>query len=461
MARPLRNIEEARQAPGARFISNVVCDEMMPKLNDRGMSELVTFFGQLLDHTVTATSTTGGRPFRIRIPSDDPTFNSSQSIPFIRTVKRGGSPVNELSSYLDAASVYGVGEDEAMELRERKGGRLNLPDNLLPRGGDGQFIAGDRRATENPNLIALHLLFAREHNVVAGEVAKAFPNFDDEQIYQLARHVVAAEMQAVTYYEFIPALTGRRLPRYRGYRRFLRAEISNGFSTVAFRVGHTMLNRTVNSINAKGEVRSRMLHDAFFRSDAFEEDTIEGLLRGMMNGHAAEVDNGITGEVRNLLVDSRESSEQLDLAALNIQRGRDHGVPTCNKLRRTVGLRPFRSFNQVTRNEVVATRLSRAYDGKVEDMDAWVCGISEDHLRGSSLGPLFHRMVRREFRRLRDGDRFYFERPRYFKRDQIAKIPTIRKLVGPRRQLGNIMKMIIERNTEIPASQINPRPFFV
>ncbi len=461
IARPLRRIREARFAPGARFISNVVCDEATPKFNDRGMSELVTFFGQLLDHTFTFTSTDGERPFRIRVPRDDPVFKESQFIPFFRTAKRRRSPVNELSSYLDAASVYGVGEEEAMVLRERRGGRLNLPGNLLPKGDNGQFIAGDKRVNENPNLTALHLLFAREHNAVAAEVAEAFPTFDDEQIYQLARHVVAAEMQAITYYEFIPALTGRKLPPYRGYRRNVRAVISNRFSTVAFRVGHTMLNRTVNSINAQGEVRNRMLRDAFFQPDAFEEDKIEGLLRGMMHGHAAEVDNGITGEVRNFLMDSETSTEQLDLAALNIQRGRDHGVPTCNDLRRTVRLRPYRSFRQVTRNPTVARKLSRAYDGRVEDMDPWVCGISEDHIPGSSLGPLFHRIVRREFRRLRDGDRFYFERRRYFTREQFLRVPTIRKLVGPTRQLGFIMKMLIERNTAIPASEIKSKPFFV
>ena len=461
LATPLRRIRDTRGLPGARFISNVVCEEATPKLNARGMSEMVTFFGQFLDHTVTFTSTEGGRPFRIRVPKDDPVFKESQFIPFHRTLKRRRSPINELSSYLDAASVYGVGEDEAKALREMKGGRLDLPENLLPRGGNRQFMAGDTRANENPNLTALHLLFAREHNKVAGEVAEAFPTYDDEQIYQLSRHIVAAEMQAVTYYEFIPALTGRKLPAYRGYRSRVRAVISNRFSTVAFRVGHTMLNKTVNSISPTGKLKKRLLRFSFFRPEAFVEDTIEGLLRGMMSGHAAEVDNGITGEVRNFLLESETSREELDLAALNIQRGRDHGVPTCNKLRRSVGLRPFRSFNQVTRNPSLVNKLTVAYNGKVENMDPWICGISEDHRRGSSLGPLFDRIVRREFQRLRDGDRFYFERRRYFTRNQFRKIETIRKLVGPRKQLGSIMRMIIERNTEIPGDKINTQPFFV
>ena len=461
LATPLRSRSDIRGLPGARFISNVVCEEATPKLNDRGMSELVTFFGQLLDHTVTLINTEGGIPFRIPIPSDDPVFTESQFIPFFGTLSRMGSPVNELSSYLDASSVYGIGEDEAKFLREMKGGRLNLPVNLLPRDDSGQFLAGDKRANENPNLTALHLLFAREHNVVAGEIAIAFPTYDDEQIYQLARHIVAAEMQAVTYYEFIPALTGRELSPYTGYKRNVEAVISNQFSTVAFRVGHTMLNSSVNSINPTGQVKKRLLRDSFFQPDAFVEDTIEGLLRGMMSGHAAEVDNGITGEVRNFLLDSETSTEQLDLPALNIQRGRDHRVPACNKLRESLGLQPFTSFDQVTRNPTVANRLRVAYSGNIEDMDAWICGIIEDHEQGSSLGPLLDRIVRQEFQRLRDGDRFYFERASYFRPDQIQKIDTIRKLSGATNQLGSIMRMIIERNTEIPADKISPRPFFV
>ena len=123
-----------------------------------------------------------------------------------------------------------------------------------------------------------------------------------------------------------------------------------GCGTVAFRVGHIMLDKTVNSISPTGKLKKRLLRFSFFRPEALVEDTIEGLLRGMMSGHAAEVDNGITRKVRNFLLESDTSREELDPAALNIQRGRDHGEPTCNKLPRSVDLPQFRSFNQVTRN---------------------------------------------------------------------------------------------------------------
>ncbi len=459
LTRPLRPLANGLAGPNPRNISNIVCDEQATIPNDRGMSELVTFFGQLLDHTVTFIPIDEEQPLPIKIPANDPVFSESQYIPFFRTEKSNGAPINELSSYVDAASVYAVGDDESTALRELKGGRLRLPDNFLPRDDKGQFLAGDIRVNENVNLIALHTIFAREHNRVAAEVATAYPPFNDEQIYQLARHIVTAEMQAVVYHEFIPALTGSKLPRYRGYRRNVQGVVSNEFSTAAFRVGHTLLNTTVTSIGPDGSTNSRALRDAFFKPQAFLDDTLEGLFRGMMRGFASEVDNGITGEVRNFLIDEPKSEEQLDLPALNIQRGRDHGLPVCNRVRRRFGLAPFTSFQQMSSNSEVVARLQTAY-ASVDDVDTWVCGISEDHAPGSSLGVLFNRIVRSEFTRLRDGDRFYFENPRYFTPDQIRRIATIRTLVGRSNQLGNIMKLIITRNSEIPASEIN-NPFFV
>lgn len=461
LARPPRSLASIRNAQNARLISNIVCDEPTPIPNDRGMSELVTFFGQFLDHTVTFIATNEERPFNIRVPPNDPVFTESQFIPFFRTEQRRASPINELSSYIDAAAVYAVDEADAKSLRTLRNGRLRLPRNLLPKDANGQFLAGDERVNENGNLIAIHTLWAREHNRVAGEVKRAFPTYNDEQIYQLARHIVAAEFQAVVYFEFLPALTGRPLPAYSGYKPNVKAVISNRFSTAAFRVGHTLLNSTVNSINANGKLKKRRLRDSFFKPQAFIEDTIEGLFRGMMRGFAAEVDNGITGEVRNFLIDAPQSEEQLDLPALNIQRGRDHRLPVCNVVRQSVKLRPFTSFTQISRDPNVVRRLRAAYKGKINDVDAWVCGISEDHARGSSLGPLFNRIVRGELQRLRDGDRFYFQRSGYFKPDQIAKVRTIQRLVGARPRLGRIFRIIIAQNTGLRLSEVNPRPFFV
>ncbi len=464
-ARPLRTLRDIANLPSARLISNIVHDEARPKPNRRRMSELITFFGQLLDHTITKTDTDRSRPLNIRVPADDPIFRPNSSIPFSRTVTRGSgngrAPINMLSSFVDAASVYGVKPELARDLREMSGGRLRLPNNQLPLDSRGQFLAGDDRASENPNLAALHLIFAREHNTVAAEIAAAFPRYNDEQIYQLARHIVAAEMQAITFHEFIPALTGSKLPPYRGYNQMMHVGISTRFSTVAFRVGHTLLNSTVAAINARGVTRNHKLRNVFFNTRVFTREGIDSFFRGMMRGSAAEVDRGVTGEVRNFLITSKGSTTQMDLVALNIQRGRDNGVPSCNGVRRSVHLRPYTSFEQISSDASTVARLRKAYRGRIGDVDAWVCGVSEDHVPGSSLGPLFQHIVREQFIRLRDGDRFYFERPGYFTPEEVRKLATVRRLVGPTRQLGTTMRSVIARNTRIPLREIKPQPFFV
>lgn len=448
--------------PNARLISNIVCEEAKPVRNSRGMSELVTFFGQLIDHTVTETVVVRSMPLPISIPPNDPVFKPTQIIPFFRSAKIGSgtsaSPLNRLSSYLDAASIYAVDPIVAKSLRTMTGGRMKLPGGLLTTDSEGFFISGDDRVNENPNLTALHLLFTREHNAVAEVVETQFPTLDDEGIYQLSRSVVAAQMQAVFFEEFIPTLTGQNLPKYSGYKESVNSGITNEFSTVAFRVGHTLLNSTVTSISSTGVVRNRLLRDSFFNPAAFRQDTIEGLLRGMMSGFASEVDAGITGEVRNFLVDEG-NPRQLDLAALNIQRGRDHGVQRYNNLRTVVGLPKYTRFNQITSDINLQVKLETAYNGVLDDIDPWVGGISEDREVGS-FGPLFARLILREARRLRDGDRFYFENNR-FTAEQISKIPMLTKLLGPGGNGKGTMRNVIIRNTAIPASQVKSNPFFV
>jgi len=414
ISQPLRSAASNAGLPLARRISNNVCNEDGETENDRNMSEMMTFFGQFLDHT---------------------------------------------SSFIDASSVYGFTRKTLSEIREYWNGRLKLPNNLLPYDDKGMFKAGDDRANENPNLTAFHLLFAREHNTVAAEVKAAYPSYNDQEIFDLARHIVAAELQAVVYYGYIPALTGSLLETYKGYDSTKSASISNRFSTVAFRFGHTMLRRKITGIK-NGIMKSEQLRDMFFRPAKFVEFTLEGLLRGMMSIRSSEIDHGVTGEVRNFLFPKMETKEQLDLVSLNIQRGRDHGVPLCNDLRASVSLPRFTSFEQMAQNENVARNLRLVYDGRIQDVDSWVCGISEPHQKGSSLGPLFHRIIRQEFARLRDTDYFYFERPNYFTNDQINKLKVVQRLVGPKSDLVELLKVIIFRNTNLKEDEIQRNPFF-
>jgi hypothetical protein len=99
------------------------------------------------------------------------------------------------------------------------------------------IVAGDVRANENIALTALHTLFAREHNRIVAALPRSL---SDEAKFQLARRVVGAELQYVTYHEFLPAL-GVRLHRYRGYSSSRNAGISNEFAVVGYRA-HSMIH---------------------------------------------------------------------------------------------------------------------------------------------------------------------------------------------------------------------------
>lgn len=112
-------------------------------------------------------------------------------------------------------------------------------------------------------------------------------------------------------------------------------------------------------------------------------------------------------------------------------------------------------------NSNTARKLEFAYNGQIEDVDAWVCGISKKHVPGSSLGSLFHNIIRQEFNRVRNTDQFYFERIKYFTDDHIDRLETVRNLVGPNAGRSKVLSYIIERNTELKSTEIGENPFFI
>lgn len=70
------------------------------------------------------------------------------------------------------------------------------------------LILGDTRTNQMVSLVVLHTLFMREHNRIATELGLLNPNWDDEQIFLEARHILTAELQVITYNEYLPALLG-------------------------------------------------------------------------------------------------------------------------------------------------------------------------------------------------------------------------------------------------------------
>lgn len=449
--------------PNPRVISNVV--HRSPKgatPNRRKMSELVMYFGQFVDHSIVSTKNSN-ISMPIRAPNDDDTFVENQTIPFRRTQREdsegGWAPTNTLTSFIDAASIYSSNAAHLCKLRSFKKGQLRTSSgNMLPFENKFMYLSGDDRANENAGLTAIHTLLFREHNRAAKEVSAAFPWLDDTQIFSIARRLVIAQLQAVVFYDFVPAVLGHPLPTYKGYKRRVDPRVATEFSTAAYRVGHSLVNARISVRNSAGKMTYIPLRRGFHNPQVLTKHGVEDVLRGMFYTRASEIDVYVTEDVRSFLLEAPGDSLRLDLAALNIQRGRDHALPSYNEMRAVYKLPRVRSFSQITSDPTVARRLRSVYR-TVDRIDAWTGGMAEDHVPGGSLGPLFHSAWIDQFRRLRDGDRFFFQRRKAFSAIERRKLRTARFLTDPRFR-GGAMRRLILYNTNLSAADIPRNPFF-
>ncbi|MEI7693664.1 MAG: peroxidase family protein [Verrucomicrobiota bacterium] len=365
--------------------------------------------------------------------------------------------VTKISTFIDASMVYGSDTTRANALRTFSGGLLktsagNLPPlntaglenandaHIFP--DSSMFLAGDIRANENLELTSLHTLFLREHNQLASAIAVANPKLTDEQIYQRARRLVMAEVQSVTYQEFLPAMLGANALRpYQGYRSDVNPGLATEFSTAGFRVGHTLINDDIQFLDNEGvEARAGLaLAFAFFNPAPLKQSGPDGLLKYLATDNTQEVDPQLVEGLRNFLF-GPPGAGGLDLASINIQRGRDHGLPDYNTVRVAYGLPRVTSIAQVTSDAGLQVKLLSLY-GSVDSMDLWVAGLAEDHLAGSSVGPTFQKIIAHQFERTRDGDANWYERS--FSGRQLAALRATK------------LSDIIRRNTSLTKIQDN------
>ena len=356
-------------------------------------------------------------------PTDAVTATSASSAE--RIVSNPRQQTNDITVYIDGSVIYGADSTRARALRTFEGGKLKtsegnlLPLNLdrLPNANDAHivpdeqlFLAGDVRANENVELTAIHTLFVREHNLIADTIAHHYPWLADELTYQWARQIVTAELQVITYQEFLPALLGPNAMRpYRGYRPYVNPGIANEFSTAGFRVGHTLINDDVEFLDNDGNpVRDEIpLRDAFFNPATIHEVGPDPILKYLATDNAQEVDLKLVNGLRNFLF-GPPGAGGFDLASRNIQRGRDHGLSDYNTTRKAYGLTPVTRFDQITSNVELQKQLESLY-GDVNHIDLWVGGLAEAHVPGASVGPTVRRIIADQFKRIRDGDSYWYE----------------------------------------------------
>jgi len=413
----------ADNLPSAREISNALSEQDGDVLNELGASDLLWAWGQFIDHDIDLSESGSTEFVPIAVPGGDPDFDPDGSgnalIPFYRVDPVDGTGEttprqyeNQITSFLDASMVYGADAETAAALRGPGGTLLLDEDGFLVRTDDGGVLAGDIRAAENVGLTSLHTLFAREHNFWVARLARHNPDLSDDDLYNMARQRVEAEIQAVTFNEFLPVLVGDdTIPAYSGYDPTVNPGISVEFSTAVYRFGHSLLSSTIQRLDENGNeiaAGNLALSDAFFApGEITDNGGIAPILRGLADSTAQEVDMMIVEDVRSFLFGA-PGDGGLDLAALNIQRGRDLGVATYNDLREALGLARAETFFDITGDADVAAALEAVY-GDVDLVEAWIGGLAEPAVNGGLLGELFSTVLVDQFLRLRDGDPYWSE----------------------------------------------------
>ncbi len=465
--------------PSPREISNVVLSQDTSIVNELGATDYLWQWGQFLDHDIDLTD--GTDPVEnenIMVPVGDIFFDPESTgtafIEFNRSLydKNSGTgtgnprqQLNEITAWIDASNIYGSDTDRASALRTNDGtGMMKMQNNLLTfntegfpnAGGDGEdlFFSGDVRANEQVGLTVMHTLFSREHNRLATIIVEENPELTGDEIYEEARKIVGAQMQVISYNEFLPALLGEGIiAEYKGYNPEINSNIANEFSTASYRFGHSALSPTLLRLNEDNEVipeGNLALRDAFFNpSRIIDEGGIEPLLRGLAAQECQKIDNLIIDDVRNFLF-GPPGAGGFDLASLNIQRGRDHGLPGYNQVRTEIGLNPVNSFTEISSDPEIQKQLEEAYVD-INDIDLWVGGLSEDPLQGSHLGELFTILVAMQFEAIRDGDRFWYELE--FSGDELEELQNTRlsdiirrnTLIGDEIQ-DNVFKIFIDES---------------
>ncbi|XP_048829891.1 thyroid peroxidase isoform X2 [Brienomyrus brachyistius] len=414
--------------------------------------------------------------FPIKIPRNDKLSGKRSCLPFFRSSPACPSPhtdgedpparpqrqqMNAITSFLDASTVYGhtpalegllrdLSSAEgllAVNTRFSDGGFPylpfvpSIPSGCLQDPGDlrGErvecFLAGDSRVSEILPLSALHTLWLREHNRIAAGLKELNAHWSHEQTYQEARKIVGALHQVITFRDYAPKILGREafekyIGVYEGYDRSINPTVSNVFATAAFRFGHATIAAVVLRLNESFQEHERhspvSLHDTFFSPwRLVKEGGLDPILRGLLGRPAIAVttDHLMTEELTERLI-VLSSPGDLDLTALNLQRGRDHGLPGYNKWREFCGYERIQTQAELSRvisDASLVQKIMELYQHP-RNIDVWLAGLVEDLLPGARTGPLFACLIGKQLKMLREGDRFWWENEGMFTDAQRAEI---------------------------------------
>ncbi|KAG8182839.1 hypothetical protein JTE90_000445 [Oedothorax gibbosus] len=453
--------------PNPRMISNVFHKELKPLPN-----HLTTHFmewGQMLAHDLSLNDIYrvqqgydgpqeaypccdqgphfSDKCVSVPVPPKDPFYPKFgvTCLNFVRTVPCGhcGSGkrvhLNRNTAYHDLSLVYGSNEDEAQKLRSGDRGMLDVEYNrksgpmpptvhaeelcVSPQREKACYKTGDQRANQNPFLLTVQTYLLRHHNFLCQELSEINPHWDDERVYQEARRINIAIAQYITYGHYLPNVLGEIMQevgisiqpgsKYTQYANDLDASIADEYTTFAARYGHTLIPGRITEIDPKTEKRDEIwLRDYFYTPFEFRYGQFDKMAKGMTEDRKMKHDVFLTDDVRNYLYRRLYLNQTTggDLAAISIIRGRDHGIPGYSYYQRhlfNISLHSFDDLRKILPPKSVDL-LESLYES-VHDVDTYSAGLAEYYVKGGFVGRTFGTILGEQYRRVKFGDRYWFE----------------------------------------------------
>ncbi|XP_060527405.1 peroxidase-like isoform X2 [Cylas formicarius] len=378
-------------------------------------------------------------------------LNFVRSIPAIRADCTFGAAdqVNQATHYLDGSQIYGSSERKSASLRTFAGGKLRTSKyggrTLLPLSAqpthDCQIFSksspcyesGDPRVNFQPQLALMHTLWYREHNRVADELAALNAHWNDETLFQEARRVVVAEMQRITYAEWLPALLGSeasaRIANSAGYDAAVDGSVSNAFATAVMRSMKSLSDGAPKFYGEDREANESIFIRNYFHNPSVlrQEGVLDALARGLATQKSQKLDVYFAEDLINQLYSNGRYG--FDVLSFDVERGRDHGLPGYAAYRRLCGLRKVRRFadfaDSVPQDHIEL--LSRIY-ASPHDVDLLIGGLLETPEPSSLLGPTFACILSDQLARTRRADRYFYAnsaQPKPFSQEQLAQLEKV------------------------------------
>ncbi|XP_072402675.1 dual oxidase 2-like [Diabrotica undecimpunctata] len=431
-------------------------------------------------------------------------------LPLLRTrydMRTGYSPnnprqqLNEITPYIDGGLHYGITKQWSDQLRTYSNGTVD-PRGRLASSHDGLFPEyntnrlpmanppppfhhalyvqqhetakvsrffklGNPRGNENAYLLTFGIMWFRWHNYLAERIYHHHSDWSSEKIFNEARKWVVATQQSIYLYEWLPTLLNENqaLSNYTKYDASIDPQIDQFFQSAAFRFGHTLVLPGVyirdyirNGCKTKFKNWSQAAIrtcNIFWRPQdpmltKYDDNqtliNMDRILMGMSVQLTEKEDHTIVEDLRGNVFGPLEFPRR-DLMAVNIQRGRDHGLPDFNSARRAFGLDPYKTFDEFTFASPAARERLKTLYGDINKIDVWVGGIMETTREGP--GQLFRTIIKDQFRRIRDGDRFWFENKEngLFSEDEMNRIRRV--------SIYDIIMAV----TQMDANDIPKKPF--